>query len=141
MSVDCDNCGSTFTTAGGLGKHHTSCTPEAPLLPRKRLARCQVCSLFHTPRCDPGRRWDVSLLVAACGGPTEVCDRARISAEVLAAAEAFGATDLQADRWAVRCGRHPGEIWAGWAEAALTVHDAAFVAGGWRRAWLAEVAS
>jgi hypothetical protein len=48
----------------------------------------------------------------------------------------LGLSDLVADRWAVRCGKHPGEVWPGWFDAGLTELDREFVGNGWRQAWL-----
>jgi hypothetical protein len=47
-----------------------------------------------------------------------------------------GLSDAVADRWAIRCGNHPGEIWPAWFDAGLTVLDREYVEGGWRPAWL-----
>ena len=47
-----------------------------------------------------------------------------------------GMSDLVADRWAVRCGKHPGEVWPDWFEAGLSELDREFLVNGWRPAWL-----
>jgi len=46
-------------------------------------------------------------------------------------------SDVQSDRWAIRLGLHPNEVWPGWSDAGLTCRDRRFLEGnGWRTAWL-----
>lgn len=49
---------------------------------------------------------------------------------------ATGLSDHQADRTAIRLGIHPALVWADWVDAGLTPVDRAYLAGGWRQAWL-----
>lgn len=96
---------------------------------------CPRCTLRHHPNC-PTPTWPTAPLVELAGGTRALC-------------RALGwtdkgfperVTDAVADRYATRLGFHPDQVWPGWTEAGLTVHDAAFVAGGWRRAWLHDSA-
>lgn len=47
-----------------------------------------------------------------------------------------GLSDVQADRWAIRCGLMPHEAWDDWFDAGLTELDREHVENGWRPAWL-----
>ena len=99
---------------------------------------CQTCSTRHTPRCRDGRRWPVAPLAERLG-PDDLVRRLRSSHRDMAEFTAHGIPDAMADRWAVRCGLHPSEIWPEWADEGLTVIDRARIeSGGWRTAWLAE---
>lgn len=93
--------------------------------------RCPTCTLRHTPAC-PRPTWPSAPLVAMAGGPTEMCRALGWKAKGIPAR----LSDVVADRYATRLGFHPAEVWPGWLEAGLTVHDEAFVAGGWRPAAL-----
>jgi hypothetical protein len=67
------------------------------------------------------RLWPLAPLLAAAGYRTlhPFAVRVRASGESVASAAALGLTDSQADRWAVRCGLHPGLVWDTWYEAGL----------------------
>ncbi len=78
------------------------------------------------------RPWPVAPLAAKAGGRKALCHRLGIQPSTLPR----HLTDQQADRWAVRCGWHPEQVWPGWCEAGLRYVDAVFVAEGWRPAWL-----
>lgn len=98
------------------------------------LSRCPRCAIRHTPRC-PAPRWPVEPLTDRLRYPTRDLN---VSSAELARQTTTGLSDAMADRWAVRCGFHPSEVWPEWHEAGLTVTDDLFVnGGGWRPAWLA----
>lgn len=105
---------------------------------------CPTCLLRHSPRC-PGieTRWPLGPLVALCaaearrgsGRTEDIANALGVERVALARAAEYGLTDVQADRWAVRCGHHPASIWHNWADAALTPLDRDYLANGWRQAW------
>lgn len=137
MSVQCWVCGHIFDRATQINGHRVGCYEGHPNPPKRRADRlkCPVCSLRHSPLCDPGeRRWPVAPLVALVGGAAELCRR-------LGWEDARGhhgdLSDAVADRWAITCGYHPEQVWPGWCEAGLTDRDYRFVHhGGWRQSWL-----
>lgn len=84
-------------------------------------------------RKPPTDTWPTAALAAKVGGPTALCHRLGIQPRSLKK----NLTDVQADRWATRCGWHPEQVWPGWCEAGLRYVDDVFVnGGGWRPGWL-----
>lgn len=81
------------------------------------------------------RRWPTAALVAKAGGRKALCHRLGIKPRTLPR----DIDDVQADRWAVRCGWHPEQVWPGWCDAGLRYVDAVFVTEGWRPAWLHQL--
>lgn len=105
--------------------------------------RCPLCSLYHrnghAARCvQVDRMWPLGPLAEAICRPGEsVAVTLGVDTTALNRAAEFGLSDLLADRWAIRAGHHPAEIWPDWIDAGLTVTDRLFLEGGWRQAWLA----
>lgn len=63
--------------------------------------------------------------------------QARIHTTIYNTATEIGLTDRQADTWAIRCGKHPSQVWGpAWDEAGLSENDRSYMAGGWRQVWL-----
>ena len=97
--------------------------------------RCPDCAIRHAGgRCHPLPMWPLTPLLVKCGGI------ARLKAALVNKPNG-GFPDLisdeQADRWAIRCGFHPNQVWPGWSDAGLTERDRLFIeSGGWRRSWL-----
>lgn len=97
--------------------------------------RCPLCTLCHSPHCyavPKATRWDVEPLIQRVG----VGRATELFGDELRKARRAGLTDNKADRWAVRAGLHPEEVWPGWCEKALTPLDAIHVDEGRRSAWL-----
>lgn len=101
--------------------------------------RCSACGCNHTPKC-PHRAavlsWPLEPLTGACErakGPGWL--RLTAGPDTFAKWERSGLSDVDADRWAVRIGLHPNQVWPRWDEAGLRAVDAVFVADGWRHAW------
>lgn len=107
----------------------------------------QPCPVCGNPASDHGRTaanriiwcpthdttWPIANLKAKVGGRRALCERLGIRARSLP----HDLTDVQADRWAIRCGYHPTQVWPDWDQAGLTYVDSVFVEqGGWRPAWL-----
>lgn len=105
---------------------------------------CGVCTLdgrYH-PRGTTGRviwcaaaerMWPTQPLITKAGTRTELCrllgiEERRAFPDML--------TDVQADRWAIRAGYHPNQVWPGWSDAGLRYVDRVFLESGWRQAWL-----
>lgn len=104
-------------------------------------ARCPLCLVSHARHCravDPAHRWPVEPLIEAAGG-IEKANR-RIDPANLHRARRDGLTDVAADRWAIRLGLHPAEVWPDWIDAALRYVDAAAIEGS-RATWLAREAA
>ena len=77
--------------------------------------------------------WPVQPLVDRCGGVRKMCASAGIEPKGIPDL----ISDVQADRWAIRCGYHPNQVWPGWSDAGLTERDRLFIeSGGWRQSWL-----
>lgn len=99
---------------------------------------CNVCTLRHVPRCSHRPTWPLEPLLDAvrCLTHERTLDRlGRKSREVDVAAQS-GLSDEQADRWAIRAGLHPAQVWGWeWVEAGLSVVDRQFMESGWRPAW------
>lgn len=137
----CPWCRTVFPTDRGLGMHHKGpCAQDNPRPPRNTPghanSRCRVCSLNHTPRCVQVRhRWPLSALLPFCNG-LPVAQALDVERTMIRRAAEFGLTDTQADRWAVKLGHHPGNVWADWFDVALTTLDRQFLENGWRNAWL-----
>jgi len=93
---------------------------------------CNRCSVRHSPKC-PEPRWPIQPLAALIAG--SVKETFGIDAETLRRYRTHGIPESVADRWAVRLGRHPAEVWPGWIEEGLSVVDEQFLKNGWRRAW------
>ncbi len=49
--------------------------------------------------------------LSGCDSMRQMCDKVRTSGHAVYRAAKEGLTDVQADRWAVRCGYHPSEVW------------------------------
>ena len=107
--------------------------------------KCSVCCLHagHHNRDRDGRivwchasdqaTWPLAPLKAKAGGRKALCARLGIDARTLPAE----ISDVQADRWAIRCGWHPEQVWPGWCDAGLRYVDRVFIEdGGWRQTWL-----
>lgn len=136
----CPFCATIFPTDLGLGMHHKGpCTRNDPHPPRNKPghvnSRCRVCSLNHTPRCvQVSHRWPLSALLPFCHGQP-VALALGVERSLVSRAAEFGLSDLMADRWAVKLGQHPGNVWPDWFDAALTAVDRQFLETGWRHAW------
>lgn len=77
--------------------------------------------------------WPVAALIAKAGGRVALCNELGIDPRTLPRE----VSDVQADRWAVRCHLHPDQVWPGWSTSALRYVDRVFVEqGGWRPGWL-----
>ena len=100
--------------------------------------RCPRCTLTHSPLCPTERRWPLAPLVEAMRrrGSANPTYELGIGGEVWKRATAHGLTDATADRWAVRAGWLPWEVWPDWIDAGLSVVDRQRIEGGWRPAWL-----
>jgi hypothetical protein len=94
--------------------------------------RCPRCSLRHHPRCEPPV-WPLEPLLAAVRSENPRVEIFRASSETWRNATEHGLPEAIADRWAVKAGFHPAQIWANWVEAGLTVQDAQFIESGWRQ--------
>jgi len=105
---------------------------------------CGVCSLdgrFHhrgpsgrVEWCSTVQRtWPTAALIARCGDRVKMCNALGISPKGGLQDEL---SDAVADRWAIRCGYHPEQVWPGWTEAGLRYVDRVFLESGWRQAWL-----
>lgn len=90
--------------------------------------RCPLCLCWHQPRCaavPPGTRWPLAPLEALAGPALAAAfDHAAISR-----ARRDGLSDLQADRWAIRCDIHPVLVWPEWGDTALRPLDRILVDG------------
>jgi predicted sulfurtransferase len=62
------------------------------------------------------RRWPLEPLAALMGGMGAM-ERSGFDSGECYRAKRVGLSDLLADRWAVRCGVTPMEVWADWCEA------------------------
>lgn len=107
--------------------------------------RCPVCKLNHPngPRramcVQVPHRWPLGPLVAMTGqkDPGEINRALQRETNELRRAAEFGLTDDQADRWAIRAGYHPAQVWGPeWIDAGLSVVDRQFLDSGWRQAWV-----
>ena len=79
------------------------------------------------------RTWPSAPLVALLGSQERLLDCLGMSNGSMVAE----LSDSQADRWAIRCGYHPNQVWPGWSDAGLTERDRLFIeSGGWRQSWL-----
>ena len=98
--------------------------------------RCPDCAIRHRGgRCHPLPVWPTKPLLERCGGLKVLYEALGWSANRGAVPDMI--SDATADRWAVRCGFHPDQVWPGWSEAGLTLRDRRFLDGnGWRQAWL-----
>lgn len=96
------------------------CTAAAMAYQNERRAKARAARPAPAPSADPfasarirddGTRWPIEPLAERVG-----MLRAFVSASTNPEAirAAGGLTDRQADRAAVRCGYHPGEVWAEW---------------------------
>jgi len=100
--------------------------------------RCPRCSLVHSPLCPTERRWPLTALLAAMAGrgSTNPATDLGTGGEAWTRAQLHGLTDTTADRWAIKAGFHPAQVWPAWIDAGLSVTDRQFLETGWRRAWL-----
>lgn len=99
---------------------------------------CPVCSLRHSPRCAlVPHTWPLEPLLDLLGQRSAPRTFLASGAEIQRAADE-GLSDVMADRWAIRAGVHPAQVWPGWCDAALTVVDRQMLEGGWRHVWLAS---
>lgn len=135
----CPWCLTVFAPGSGLLHHSRGrCSEGNPVKPRNdpsRRMECGHCSVRHTPRCTTPT-WPVAPLLALCGGTEQLAARLDMNHEKILSAQISGLDDYKADRWAIRCGHHPGSIWPEWVDAGLTLRDELFVNdGGWRPAW------
>lgn len=117
--------------------------PATADTPTTRYHRCQVCTLYHRPKCAGVKalRWPIAPLLDLVPGRnhTALLQRAGVSGSTIAKAAEDGLTDRQADNWATTLGYHPSMVWHGWDQAALTPLDDIHINGnGWRPAWLAD---
>lgn len=101
---------------------------------RRQPHLCPRCSVRHYPACA-APRWPLEPLLA---GVINAAETFSVATSRLALYAEEGLPDHVADRWAVRIGRHPAEVWPEWFDVGLSIVDAAFVDGGWRPAWLAR---
>lgn len=62
-------------------------------------------------------RWPLEPLASLCGGMTAM-ERMGFDSGELYRARRNGLSDVLADRWSIRCGYTPMEVWTGWCEAA-----------------------
>lgn len=100
---------------------------------------CPTCSTRHTPRCQPARTWPMEALEAHARHG--LAHSLGISTDTYRLAMERGLSDTKADRYAIRLGVHPSEVWEDWVDAGLSVPDRVFLENGWRQAWLAREAS
>lgn len=137
-AATCETCGHQFPSANARKGHRAGCWPGNPNPPKQRSRQtCQVCTLSHTPRCQPPvaeLSWPTAPLVRLVGGPAALA-RLLGWSEQRSIQPFVG--DVAADHLATRCRLHPEVVWPGWIEAGLTERDRRFVnEGGWRQAWL-----
>ncbi len=111
-------------------------------MPSKRR-RCPVCTLYHPNGrraicVQVEHRWPLGPLVELLGvqGAEAVANRLKTTGENVRRAAEFGLPDATADRWAIRAGFHPAQVWPEWIDAGLSVVDRQFLDGGWRYGWL-----
>lgn len=89
---------------------------------------CDLCQCWHSPGCSatpPGTRWPLAPLVARAGSSTV---RSVFDSGALTRAARDGLSDVQSDRWAIRCGVHPAAVWPDWTAPALRPIDPAKIA-------------
>jgi len=62
------------------------------------------------------RPWPMGPLLEAakCPNPTALGRKVSGSGSAVRIAAQLGLTDQEADRWAIRCGLHPAEVWPDW---------------------------
>jgi len=77
-------------------------------------------SIATDPVPSAGTRWPLEPLLAAAGLSRAALGRQlRLAGHTMRAASRRGLSDVQADRWAVRLGLHPVEVWgSAWFEGA-----------------------
>lgn len=112
-----------------------------------RTEPCPTCPLCAATRADhplnnrgqtlwctaTDATWPAANLIAKAGNTARLCELLGISRGSVDP----WLTDEQADRWAVRCGWHPEQVWPGWCDAGLRYVDRVFIEdGGWRQTWL-----
>lgn len=99
---------------------------------------CPHCTIVHSPLCPQPRRWPLTDLLTAMArrGSTNPATDLGTGGEAWTRAQLHGLTDATADRWAIKAGFHPAQVWPGWVDAGLSVVDRQRIEGGWRHAWL-----
>lgn len=90
--------------------------------PANRIVWCKATD--HT--------WPTAALIARVGGRRQLCDQLGIDIRTMPSE----ISDVQADRWAIRCGFHPNQVWPGWSDAGLRYVDRVFLESGWRQAFM-----
>lgn len=142
----CPWCLTEFQSGHGLFIHMGgSCRegdPHPPKNPPGGRRNCRHCSTTHQrhehPICGE-LRYPFAPLAALCEPGRSLAKWIDTTPERIATAEACGLPFDLADRWAVRVGRHPSEVWPSWFDDALSLVDRQKAEGGWRHVWLASL--
>ena len=98
---------------------------------------CRYCTIRHTPKCTDPNRWPVQPLIELIEHRTDPLVLFTVSHAELHRVMQDGMSTFQADRWCIRAGYHPAQVYGpSWFEAGLSVVDRQFLDSGWRQGWL-----